>query len=208
VPARAVSQAGGEAALPLGVQAGPGRPARRCEAGAWRCGRWGLGLEHHEAWRGPCAGASLAPAEGRPRCCTIARTPRASFTDPSTRGLPAHLTQANTSKANVLLSNSAQSTRGVFCFIGSLLAAAWPGAPRSPPPLPLGDQKRLVNWTLTHRDSPLLRPAAPFFRPGLPESPPRGSYPLRGLPPVTLSSAPLTQQRSTRRERFASWDMD
>jgi hypothetical protein len=32
---------------------------------------------------------------------------------------------ANTSKSNVLLSNSAQSTRGVFSFIGSVLAAAW-----------------------------------------------------------------------------------
>ena len=33
--------------------------------------------------------------------------------------------QANTSTSNVLLSNSAQSPRGVFSFIGSLLAAAW-----------------------------------------------------------------------------------
>ncbi|WP_256337294.1 hypothetical protein [Myxococcus xanthus] len=32
--------------------------------------------------------------------------------------------QANTSTSNVLLSNSAQSTRGVFSFIGSVLAAA------------------------------------------------------------------------------------
>ncbi|WP_171808677.1 hypothetical protein [Corallococcus exiguus] len=36
-----------------------------------------------------------------------------------TRRLPPHLTQAN-----VLLSNSAQSTRGVFSFIRSLLVAA------------------------------------------------------------------------------------
>ncbi|HYO69106.1 MAG TPA: hypothetical protein VEU33_23805, partial [Archangium sp.] len=80
----------------------------RCAAGDWLCWRWRLGLEHHEAWRGRRAGASLAPAVGRPRCSTIARTPAASFTDASTRRLPPHLTQANTSKANVLLSNSAK----------------------------------------------------------------------------------------------------
>jgi len=36
-----------------------------------------------------------------------------------------HLTQANTPKSNDLLSNSAQSTRGVLSFIRSFLAAAW-----------------------------------------------------------------------------------
>ncbi|WNG45293.1 hypothetical protein F0U60_15145 [Archangium minus] len=51
--------------------------------------------------------------------------PPPPFTYASTRRLPPHLTQTNTSKSNVLLSNSAQSTRGDFSFIGSLLAAAW-----------------------------------------------------------------------------------
>ncbi|NOK08495.1 hypothetical protein HNS30_05525 [Corallococcus exercitus] len=55
----------------------------------------------------------------------MARTPPASFTYASTRRLPPHLTQANTSKSNVLFSNSAQSPRGVFSFSRSLLAAAW-----------------------------------------------------------------------------------
>ncbi|RKG92890.1 hypothetical protein D7V97_40490 [Corallococcus sp. CA053C] len=43
---------------------------------------------------------------------------------PSPLSLPPHLTQANTSKSNVLLSNSAQSTRGVLSFFGSFLLAA------------------------------------------------------------------------------------
>ncbi|HYH99545.1 hypothetical protein, partial [Hyalangium sp.] len=60
----------------------------------------------------------------RPRCLTIARTPRAPFTYANTRRLPPLLTQANTSKSNVLLSNSALSSRGGLCFIRSLLAAA------------------------------------------------------------------------------------
>jgi kynurenine formamidase len=38
--------------------------------------------------------------------------------------MPAHLTQANTSKSNVLFSHSAPSTRGVLSFICSFLAAA------------------------------------------------------------------------------------
>jgi hypothetical protein len=47
-----------------------------------------------------------------------------AFTYAKTRRLPPHLTQANTSKSNVLFSNSAQSTRGVLSFIRSFLAAA------------------------------------------------------------------------------------
>jgi hypothetical protein len=80
----------------------------RCAAGAWLSWPWRLELQHHAAWRGPRAGASLAPAVSRPRCSRIARTPPASFTYASTRRLPPHLTQANTSKSNVLLSNSAK----------------------------------------------------------------------------------------------------
>ncbi|NMO15079.1 phosphatase PAP2 family protein [Pyxidicoccus fallax] len=38
--------------------------------------------------------------------------------------MPPHLTQANTSKSNVLLSHAAQSIRGVLCFIRSVRAAA------------------------------------------------------------------------------------
>jgi hypothetical protein len=39
--------------------------------------------------------------------------------------LPPHLTQANSSKSNVLLSYSAPTARGVFCFVGSVRVAAW-----------------------------------------------------------------------------------
>jgi len=63
-------------------------------------------------------------AVGKPKCSRIARPPRASFTYAKTRRLPPHLTQANTSKPNVLLSISAQSTRGVLCFTRSFLTAA------------------------------------------------------------------------------------
>ncbi|WNG44728.1 hypothetical protein F0U60_11965 [Archangium minus] len=72
---------------------------------------------------GPRAGASLASAGARLRCSRIARIPPPAITYASTRRLPPHLTQTNTSKSNVLLSNSAQSTRGVPSFIRSLLAA-------------------------------------------------------------------------------------
>ncbi|RKH53903.1 hypothetical protein D7Y23_02415 [Corallococcus sp. AB050B] len=51
----------------------------------------------------------------------MARTPPLAYTYASTRRLPPHLTQTNTSKSNVLLSKSAQSTRGVLSF----LTAAW-----------------------------------------------------------------------------------
>ncbi len=43
----------------------------------------------------------------------------------STRRLPPHLTQANTSTAKVLRSSPAQSTRAVRSFLVSCLAAAW-----------------------------------------------------------------------------------
>jgi hypothetical protein len=43
---------------------------------------------------------------------------------PTPLSLPPLLTQANTSKSNVFLSNSAQSSRGVLCFIPSVRAAA------------------------------------------------------------------------------------
>jgi aspartate/methionine/tyrosine aminotransferase len=61
---------------------------------------------------------------GKPRCSSIARTPLPACTYANTLSLPPHLPQANTSKSNVLFSTSAQSTRGVLCFIRSLLAAA------------------------------------------------------------------------------------
>ncbi|RYZ17629.1 MAG: hypothetical protein EOO70_01375 [Myxococcaceae bacterium] len=50
--------------------------------------------------------------------------PGGPLTYAKTRRLPPHLTQANTSKSNVLLSNSTQSTRGVLSSIRSFLAAA------------------------------------------------------------------------------------
>ncbi|WAM30394.1 MULTISPECIES: NAD(P)-binding domain-containing protein [Myxococcus] len=80
------------------------------------------------------AGASLALAVGSPSCSSIARTPPASFSYASTRRMPPHLTQAHTSKSNVLLSSSALSTRAVLSFIGSFLPAAWGATlPSSPP---------------------------------------------------------------------------
>ncbi|RKG95296.1 hypothetical protein D7X74_42090, partial [Corallococcus sp. CA047B] len=54
--------------------------------------------------------------------------------DAKPRRLPPHLIQANTSKSNVLLRDSAQSTRGVRSF---LAAASSPDSPPRPPPLPL-----------------------------------------------------------------------
>jgi len=69
--------------LPGGARQGPGSLG-------WP---WRLELQHHAAWGGPRAGASLAPAGARPRCSRIARTPPASFTDASTLG-PASTTCA------------------------------------------------------------------------------------------------------------------
>ena len=80
--------------------------------------------QHPAAWVDSRAGARLTPAVGKPRCSSIARTPLPAFTYAKTRLLPPHLTQANTSKSNVLFSNSAQSTPGVLSFIRSFLAAA------------------------------------------------------------------------------------
>jgi hypothetical protein len=80
--------------------------------------------QHHAAWVDSCAGARRTPAVGKPRCFNIARIPSPAFTYDKTHRLPPHLTQANTSKSNVLFSNSAQSTRGVLSFIRSFLAAA------------------------------------------------------------------------------------
>jgi hypothetical protein len=61
---------------------------------------------------------------GNPRCSRIARTPAAPFTYANTRRLPPQRAQANTSRANVLRSNSAQSTRGVLSLLGFFLVAA------------------------------------------------------------------------------------
>ncbi|ATB30422.1 hypothetical protein MEBOL_003883 [Melittangium boletus DSM 14713] len=105
----------------LGVHACPGRAPHQVRGrGPTGC----LEPQHHAAWGGPRAGAHLAPAVGKPRCSRIARTPQAPFTYATTLRRPPHPTQANTSKSNVLLSNSAQSTRGVLSFLRSLLAAA------------------------------------------------------------------------------------
>jgi hypothetical protein len=86
---------------------------------------WRRKPQHPAAWGGPRAGARLAPAMANPRCSKIARTPPACFTYAKTRRLPPLLTQNNTSMSNVLLSNPAQSTRGVLSFSSSLLAPAW-----------------------------------------------------------------------------------
>jgi hypothetical protein len=110
----------------LGIHACPGRAPHQVRGrGPPGC----LEPQHPAAWGGPRAGAHLAPAVGKPRCSTIARTPQAPFTYATTRRRPPHPTQANTSKSNVLLSHSAWSTRGVLSFLRSLLAAA------SSPPL-------------------------------------------------------------------------
>src|SRR5688572_20089717 len=111
----------------LEAHVGPGRPASRGssgEQGAWACWLWRREPQHHAAWGGAGAGVRLAPAVGKPRCSRIARTAPACFTYAKSRRRPPHLTQANTSKSNLLLSTSAQSTPDGLSFIGSLLAAA------------------------------------------------------------------------------------
>jgi hypothetical protein len=102
------------AAFPGGARQGPGFLGLL----------WRLELQHQARWGGPRAGARCALAVGNPRCSSIALTPAAPFTYAKTRRLPPHLMHANTSKSNVLFSNSAQSTRGVLSFIRSCLAAA------------------------------------------------------------------------------------
>jgi hypothetical protein len=54
----------------------------------------------------------------------MARTPPGGLKYASTRRLPPHLTQVNTSTANVQRSNPAQSNRSVLPFFGSALANA------------------------------------------------------------------------------------
>jgi hypothetical protein len=52
----------------------------RCAAGAWLCWPWQFEPQHPAASGGPHAGASLAPAVGKPKCSSIARTPLPAFT--------------------------------------------------------------------------------------------------------------------------------
>jgi hypothetical protein len=127
---------------PLGVHACLVRPPWRGRQGVWACWLWLLEPQHHAAWGGPRAGARRAPAMGNPRCSKIARTPRACFTYANTLRLPPHLTQANTSKSNVFLRSSAQSTRGVLSFFGSFLAAASSATLASPAPAAWGNVVR------------------------------------------------------------------
>ncbi|WNG28663.1 hypothetical protein F0U62_35205 [Cystobacter fuscus] len=62
----------------------------------------------------------------------MVQRPTVEFLDmASTRRLPPHLTQANTSKSNVLRSSPTPSSRGICSFFGSFLAAA-SGATLSP----------------------------------------------------------------------------
>jgi hypothetical protein len=99
---------GAPTAQPSGAHAGPCRPSHEDAAGDGPR----LVTQHPKFWGGPRAAANLAHAVGKPRCTRIACTPLAPFTYPNTRRLPPHLTQANTSKSNVLLSSCAQMGRG------------------------------------------------------------------------------------------------
>ena len=56
-----------------------------------------LMTQTHEFWGGPRAGASLPSCVGSPRCSRMARTPPGTVRYASTRRLPPHLPQANTS---------------------------------------------------------------------------------------------------------------
>ena len=99
---------------------------------------------------------------GNPRCSKIARTPRACFTYANTLRLPPHLTQANTSKSNVFLRSSAQSTRGVLSFFGSFLAAASSATLVSPAPaawgsIEIADPEALLEWLAKDRASVKFR---------------------------------------------------
>ncbi len=58
---------------------------------------------------------------GKPRCSSIARTPGAPFTYAKTRRLHPHLTQANTSKSNVLLLGGPPRTWPASRFITDIL---------------------------------------------------------------------------------------
>jgi hypothetical protein len=120
-----VRPAGGQAVQPLGVHASPGRPPFRCAAGAWLSWLGRLEPQHHAAWGALALGpASHLPwaSPGAPE--SLSPLPPPSRT-PTPLSLPPHLTQAKTSKSNVLLSNSAQSTRGVLSCLPSCLAAVW-----------------------------------------------------------------------------------
>jgi len=63
--------------------------------------------------------ARFAGHGGRSKCSQIAHTPPGAVRDASTWRLPPHLTQANTSRANVLRRSPAQSHRRVRSFFGS-----------------------------------------------------------------------------------------
>jgi hypothetical protein len=123
--ARAVSQAGGQAAQPLEAHACPGRPPRRCAVGT---GPFGSGQAYASTPRGlgsllrrGLAHTCRGQAQGLPVSLALPCLPSRT---PTPLSLPPHLTQANTSKSNVLFTNSAPSTRGLLSFIPSFLAAA------------------------------------------------------------------------------------
>jgi hypothetical protein len=126
------------------------RAADGCQAGCapcwWRDGaallgtrrpRWpprGRQQGRGRLWQRDCSRLNTTPAGvapglqpaqasrvGSARCCTMARTALGAVRYANTRRLPPQHAQVKTSTANVLLSNSAQSTRGVLSFFGSLL---------------------------------------------------------------------------------------
>jgi hypothetical protein len=139
---------------------GPRRAAdgcrRSCEPDRWRGHAASLGRGIRSLGCGGVSlntlrpGVALAPGSGShlpwavPGGSKIARTPFACFTYANTRRLPPHLTQVNTSTANVLRSSPAQSPGGVLF----------------PPLLPrpcLRRHARLLCSYLGARHAPLLR---------------------------------------------------
>jgi hypothetical protein len=93
--------------------------------GAWLSWLRRLEPQHHTAWGALAQGpASHLPWAGPGAPQSLSPLPPPSRT-PTPLSLPPHLTLAKTSKSNVLLSNSVQSTRGVLCCLPSYLAAVW-----------------------------------------------------------------------------------
>jgi hypothetical protein len=125
---RAVRQAGGQAVqLPLGPRLLRLRSPQGRGRGLGPVGNCGPALNTPRAAEARSAGARFAGRVGSSRCSKIARTPPGAVRDASTWRLPPHLTQANTSRANVLRSSPAWSSRGVRSFFGSSTFAAKDG---------------------------------------------------------------------------------
>jgi len=134
--ARVMIQAGGQAAQPLWGTRLPRPRSLRC-LDPFGC----LEPQRHAAWVGPRAGANLAHAAGKPRCSRIARTLVIPSRTPRPLSLPPHLTQAKRTRQSQ--TSSSATLPSPLAASSPSSAPSWPlpQALRSPPPLPLGDQK-------------------------------------------------------------------